>query len=350
MAAQWLQLTPLDVVTVRDGRPFGAGSDWWAEMASPSPATVAGSVHQATKQFGGFMRLAAGLVTVGGHVLAPWPEALVVDSGAGPDQLRWLRPTDADPGSLFGRSDMSDSMAEFRLLHGDGKRPDCRWIRLADLARFMSGELSEMVLHNNQHIVNAPAPFTAERHVGIYRNGQKTEDGYLYSLDCMRPEPSTQILARVTPRKGLPPDMREVVPFGGEDGWVEVTIRPSNKLGISRTDHYPDGKVVVYLAAPAVFKNGWYPDVPNGARLVGAAVRGPEPIAAWATGSTRDKPRFVLRHGAPAGSVYWFEFDGPDREQVAGSWARSLHANALPQSEPLLRSQGFGWCFTSSWT
>jgi len=359
MATKWLQLTPLDAVTVRDGRPFGAETDSWSEMVKPSPATVAGAVHAATKKVEGFRRLGPGLISNAGEVFAPWPQALVVDEDESPPKLRWLRPTDA-PGLDISESgsrvsivisDIAGSDTKLRLLSGQGKRPETQWIRLAHLARFMSGEISEMDCDGGGEDVSAvDEHFTPERHVGLYRSGKQAETGFLYSVNYIRLDETTSLLARVTPRGQIPPDLNVVVPFGGERGLVEVTVRHDNRLGIARTDHYPNGRVVVYLAAPAFFASGWHPDVPEDASLVGAAVAGPEPVAGWTKGSRRQQPSYVLRHAAPAGSVYWFEFEGPNREERAGSWARSLHANSLPQTHPTLRAQGFGWCFTGTWS
>lgn len=340
----WLQVRPLDVITVRDGRPFEAGEQVWGEAVQPSPATVAGTVHQATKAHGGFSRIRSGLVAVGGEVLAPWPSGLVVDDSVHPPVVCRLSPDE----TLAMASDLSSSGPDLRLLAGRGDAAAApRWIRSADLVEYLAGGLDAVELRD-LHNSTAPEPWVVERHVGLYRKDGQAEKGYLYSIPYLRFNPATVLLARVNPRGQLPADLRDLVPFGGERGLAEVApaqIQPK----IRRVDHYPDGKVLVYLAAPAAFEAGWRPELPTGARLVAAAVAGPVPVAGWRKPGRRDVPGFVLRWCVPAGSVFWLQFDGDDREEAAGRWARSMHSNALHQSTSWLRSKGFGWCFTGTW-
>jgi CRISPR-associated protein (Cas_Cmr3) len=112
----------------------------------------------------------------------------------------------------------------------------------------------------------------------------------------------------------------------------------------SAPDSFPGGRLLLYLATPAVFSQGWRPDLADtGATLVGAAVGGPEVIASArphrATGRVGNAQ---LMSAAPAGSVYFLQFPEPDAGRAAAEYARRQHGRALVQTVDVLATAGFG--------
>ena len=110
-----------------------------------------------------------------------------------------------------------------------------------------------------------------------------------------------------------------------------------------------DGRVLVYLATPALWADGWRIPVPDGARLVAAACGKPVP-AATLTPGPRWKQTRVLRWAVPAGSVYLLEFDDP---AAGAEWAAGVHGTALRadrRRSGYMRTAGFGVVLTGVWS
>src|SRR5206468_10611453 len=110
-------------------------------------------------------------------------------------------------------------------------------------------------------------------------------------------------------------------------------------------------RVLVYLATPGVWADGWRMPVPAAATLVAAATREPEP-AATVTPGPRWRDSRALQWAVPAGSVYLLEFGDAE---AGAAWVRARHGVALDRGvdmgEPdLLRTAGFGVALTGVWT
>jgi hypothetical protein len=132
------------------------------------------------------------------------------------------------------------------------------------------------------------------------------------------------------------------VPFGGKGRLADI-----EPAVMSWPEHGAAGsRVLVYLATPAIWPDGWRLPVPGGARLIGAATGDPVPAATVARGSGWRDSR-ALRWAVPAGSVYLLEFDGD--EAAGAAWAGTSHGAALESTDDLLRTAGFGVVLTGAW-
>jgi CRISPR type III-B/RAMP module-associated protein Cmr3 len=327
----WFRLDPLDSVAVRDGRPFDAGGDHAFSAVAPRPSTVTGAVHQvvAGPGFSRDLRFAGPLlVDDSGEALFPWPRDVVEGLWGG---LSRLRPTTFD-GVTFDDDDLPPLM-----LDGDGDPVDGWLIRSGDLAAYLGGALDVAAL---DHVESGWVP---ELHVGLHRgDGRRAVDGMLYAAEHRRLRPGWRMLVRVQHGADLAAtDGRAFL--GGERRLAEVSVADGPPVPLCPGE-FPGGRVLVYLAALAVFEAGWRPAVPDGAALRAAALSGPVPLATW--GKIDQRNSFVLRRAVAEGSVYYLQFASPD---AARRWAASVHGQCLPQASTKLRSAGFGWCLTGRW-
>lgn len=178
----------------------------------------------------------------------------------------------------------------------------------------------------------------SEFQVGIEKSAQRTaEIGKIYSVEFIRlkEEEKWQFFAsgflvdfvldkKYIEEKKLKPE--GFLALGGESRAAKYEtiqdeqIAQSDKLtmGDFLNDALTDSnKFKLYLASPAIFNNGWYPDflgLVDGEligeidnlrfRLISAVVNKPQTISGWNV--AEKKPRPVVK-AVPAGSVYYFE-------------------------------------------
>jgi hypothetical protein len=339
VSSQWLAFSARDTVLVRDGRQFDAGTDATAETIRPGPSTIAGAVFAAYGQ-----REPA---AVRGPVLArswgdgwmlcfPAPVDLVVPDGQ-PGRVRRLQPRAA---VVF--TDLSGSCPQ--LPDGDGGRLG-GWVPAGILGAYLSGELlapgATAAVERLRPVT--PEPLAPERRVGLARTGGRTAAmGLLYAATHLRPWDGWAFLAEC----GLPTGWDRVpagpVPLGGRGRLADVGVA-GGVTWPPAPAAYPHGRVLVYVATPAIWPGGWRLPLPAGARLVAAAVGDPEPVA---TASPRLGVRDsrALRWAVPAGSVYLLAFDDPGR---AAAWAAGVHGRAYGRpSGDRLGTAGFGVVLT----
>ncbi|RKY69198.1 MAG: hypothetical protein DRP97_05570 [Candidatus Latescibacterota bacterium] len=110
-------------------------------------------------------------------------------------------------------------------------------------------------------------------------------------------------------------------------------------------------KFFIYLATPAIFRNGWYRDFSSkfdgDVKMVGAAVKKPLYISGWKIrgNSFKGYPR-PIRKAVPAGSVYFFEAESWGDEQFEEFYEKYHFKESLSDEYP---SAGFGIGLIGSW-
>jgi CRISPR type III-B/RAMP module-associated protein Cmr3 len=328
----WFSLTPTDTVAIRDGRPFNAGGDHTFTSISPRPSTVAGALHPIVggAGFTRDLRFTGPLAwdDEEEQPLFPWPLDLVEDDDF---LLTRLRPQAVGQGTV----DAADLPPSLLVGIGDAKRTSL--ITGTDLSRYLNGD----------DITDTEAKkdvWLPELHVGLHKgDDRKAADGMLYAAEHRRLRPKAGLLARVQHHDELNA-VEGSASFGGERRVVEVAPANAPLLPVMPQD-FPGGKVLVYLASPAIFEDGWRPVVPDGCTLVAAAFDGPEMVSSW--GKFDGELGYVARNAVVAGSVYYLQFTNVE---LARRWARSVHGQCLRQASTKLRSAGFGWCFTGRWS
>lgn len=349
---RWLVFEPLDTVVVRDGRAFDAGMQAIARTTLPQPSTIAGAVGAAYGALPG-----AGIYpqhrgkSVPKEIRGP---VVVLHDGRGWQPL-FPVPRDVvfdDPGSQrLARNVMHDKiegvehdLGTIDLLYGQGEPSDL-WCPATELRRY---------LHDGQPPVKKIVPWSTERRVGLARNTDRTAAaGMLYSAEHLRPDDHIhgRLGFAVECWAGPSTDLATTVFFGGRSRRAQVHAdRAASAVTFpAPPGSFPDGKLLLYLATPGVFAEGWRPLAADllGGRLVAAAVGGPDVIAmarpdrrTGAVGNTR------MVWTAAAGSVYYVQFSDPD---AAARAAVEWHGRALPQAEETLRTAGFGLALTGRW-
>ncbi|HEX6076910.1 MAG TPA: type III-B CRISPR module-associated Cmr3 family protein [Micromonosporaceae bacterium] len=351
---RWLVFEPLDTVAVRDGRSFDAGVQSVAKAVVPSPTTVAGAVGAAygarpgagtdpTERGRAVPREVRGPVPVerdGTRWSPRFPQPFDVvrdDSG----QMRRLASPD---GSTLG--DIATDLDGIRLLGGHGEAQPEWWVP----------SLLRRYLHDGRADENPgdPAPWLVEHRVGLARDENRTaQDGMLYAAEHLRPRGRLGFAALCVDAPSAEP--ARTVFLGGEGRRAAVHTPAAEVIsgfpdppGGSQGD-FPRGRLLLYLATPAVFAAGWRPSEQDlrGGRLVAAAT-GPSQVISTARPDRRTgrvgHPRVLW--AVPAGSVYYLEFP---TDQEAATAAAAWHGRALPQADETLRTAGFGLALTGRW-
>ncbi|GIJ19179.1 type III-B CRISPR module-associated Cmr3 family protein [Micromonospora gifhornensis] len=357
---RWVALTPRDALLVRDGRQFDAGADTAAEPMYPRPSTVGGAVFSAYGEEP---------VEIRGPVLAkqhrggwwtsyfPVPADLVRHANDHSLVTR-LRPTESP-----AVTDLGDECPMLMVGEGD---PLGGWLTAEVLTGYLHGELVDAKDPNlpveelglefvRDDPDRDPGPLVREPRVGLGRTPQRVaQEGLLYQATFLRPVDGVALLAECV----LPPDWQHTatgpVALGGRGRLADV----AEVEGVGWPDpppEFPDGRVLVYLATPAIWAGGWRIEVPPGARLMSAVVGPAEPIA---TASPRSaggvRATRALYWAVPAGSIYLLQFDDAD---AAARWALGdgerpgVHGTAYGRPDrDRLRTAGFGVILTGVWS
>jgi len=341
---KWVAVIPQDTVHVRDGRSFDAGVDAAAASVMPTPATLGGAIGAA---------YGARLLALRGPVLGerasiswstwfPAPQDLAVDAADSTtvhrlEVIQRRCATDLDYGTGWvgpvSGVDISGPVEDY--LPGG---------TLAEyLADWSAGDVRPA---RDLDLRDRDSLLVPERRVGLARTaGGVARSGFLYQTTHIRPRdgvgflmdcdfPDTdRTLAAVT-RLGGVTRLADVEPVVGRH-WPD------------RPDRFPGGRVLVYLATPAIWSTGSRFPCPDDARVVTAALGRPQAVASASPGSSFMTSR-TLRWAVPAGSVYYLRFD---TEDAALRWAADSHGTACgPTPDPLLRTAGYGVVLAGTWS
>lgn len=362
MTRRWVVLEPLDTVAIRDGRGFDMGADAVAHLMLPTPATFAGAIGALFDPTPGLARkdLAARGTKIPSEIRGPvtvrrtsgdaW-EALfpvphdVVEAGG---ELARL----AVPQKAAGIE--TDLSGEVKLLlqepPGDLAAGEDHWWDAGQLAGYLhEGDLSSFLLTSEGGRLYQP--WQTERRVGIAREETRTvTEGMFYSAEHLRLQQDVAFAGECI--GGPDRKLDGTVPFGGEGRRAEVhgEVHGIGLPGIP--EDFPDGRLLLYLATPAVFPGGsWRPDLrtlsDGDAHLAAAAVGKTRVI----TSGSPDRRTGTFSAGrlmwaVPPGAVYYLRFADAD---AAMAVARRIHGTTIAQAEDWMRTAGFGLVLTGRW-
>lgn len=353
----WLAFRPRDTVFVRDGRAFDAAQQSTAATVRPWPSTIAGSVGAAygtepAEVVGPFVARRDGerwtpyfsvprdvVATVGRipYVVRLMPQILdvitdlqdtVVGSPSGD------RAVSADPVTFLvpPENDVAVEPVE-GLLSGEvlsrylaGGFPSTRGVRRSDL------EIAD--------------PIVLERRIGLAREGRRAKQGFLYQASHLRMDDQWCFLAGCTPGENQVLAASGPVPLGGRTRLADVEDAGQVRWP-DPPDRFPGGRVLLYVATPAIWPGGWLPPLPRGVALVAAATG--EPVSVATTSPRLGwRANRALRWAVPAGSVYLLRFTDEDEAQ---RWCTEVHATAYGWDEKdRLRTAGFGVVLAGVWS
>lgn len=348
----WLAFTPRDTVFVRDGRSFDAQTDGMAATVRPGPTTIAGAAGAVFGRNPDAVRGPVLARLVGGEWDAyfPAPADLIQTSDGPRPQVRRLESPE-----VGGRTDLDAALARWLVPPDDveSAEPVTGLVPAGTLSAYLAGTLPARDGTPLATLNAQDDPFLPERRVGLARDAdRRARAGYLYQVTHLRSEDGWAFLAEcVFPSDQVPPVPAGPVQFGGRGRLADVceALLPWPEAPGRDQLEAAGGRVLVYLATPALWLDGWRIPVPDGARLVAAACGKPVPAATLTPGQRWRQTR-VMRWAAPAGSVYLLKFDDP----AAGArWAAGLHGSAYGPTEGdlgYMRTAGFGVVLTGVWS
>lgn len=338
----WLALTPRDAIHIRDGRQFTAGDGTTAETAHPWPSTIAGAVGAAY----GMEPL-----DVRGPVLAlhdgdAWEPYLPV-----PADLAWSGPGDTvirlSPGpSGEVATDLGDGLTLLRSTAGDvSARPLSGVLPAAVMTDYLDGTLVGGAQRASAARLRlAASPVVPERRAGFALAAGTAMPGYSYQAAHLRLRDDWAYLAACR-LPGHGPSPSGPVQLGGRGRQADITEAPGADWPAS-SGRFPGGRLLAYVATPAIWPAGWRIPLPDGARLAAAAVGKPLALATATPG--RLMATRALHWAVPPGSVYLLDFGN---ETAAARWAARHHGEAYGRPEAdRLRTAGFGVILTGAWT
>lgn len=373
----WLWLEPLDVLLFRDSRPFTGGETHRARsLFPPSPLTLQGALrtflfaHHLKQRNLTFQDLAdhlkgrrgshsedlsclvevlgdhqsfgrlrlrgpflARLKNEGVELLFPAPFDLLKLTKNGATGLIPLQPLkEVVPVHWDGKWSQGLSPLWWGPVEGSAQvkaqELPPTWISVRLLSDYLAGKLQGE--HVKDGVYPAEAVCSREQRAGIkLQPGTRTvETGMLYTVEFLRFHKDFGFVVQMEilgeeHSHWLAPLKEGVLSLGGEARGCcfrvlgEETVLPTRpELG--------NAYFKLYLATPAVFKNGWLPDFldqqslqgeVNGLelRLVAAAVGKPLPIGSWDLALNRPRK---LYFAVPPGSVYFLKLEAGELSRV----------------------------------
>jgi CRISPR-associated protein Cmr3 len=273
-----------------------------------------------------------------------------------PDEPAWVdRLAPQTPQQVV--TDLPDAPAMLLAGHGEPVRG---WLHGATLSAYLHGDLVstdgvdvtvlDRVYAPDDPLVPA-SPLVREARMGLTRtSGRTAARSMLYQATYLRPRDEVALLAQVVLPAGWNRSLVSPVPLGGQARLADVA--PVSGVGWpDPPGEFPGGRVLAYVATPALWPGGWRFPVPERATLTAAAVGPVEPVATASPRRGRLATR-MLRWAVPAGSVYLLTFDTADG---AATWARAVHGTAYlgadaPRDDERLRTAGFGVILTGVWS
>lgn len=373
----WRFVQPVDTLSLRGNKLFGAAGDFGESGFPPKPSVLAGALRslllaQAGNQIEGFAQgqrlqdteldrilgipAEPGAFALRGvfpaskgadgqvNLLLPLPaDLLVFDAG---QTLRALEPQALPPGIQASTPEGLPQVAILR--QSEAAKPEGGWLlNQAGVGAYLAGQPIKP-----EHLVRQSNLWAREPRVGIglSRASRTAEDGKLFTVEHTVPrQPEhnglTVGLAVAVDGVGdrLPPS--GTLRLGGDGRAARLAAMPSPAWPSPLETIRQTGRFKLTLTSPGLFAEGWHPTLPDGlaAQLVCAAVPRFEVISGWdlAAWAPKDAERAV-----PAGSVYWFvDFTG-DPGKLAEWVAGGLWTHNADQTR---RAEGFNNALLAAW-
>ncbi|MGH3937598.1 MAG: type III-B CRISPR module-associated Cmr3 family protein [Pseudonocardiaceae bacterium] len=268
MITTWLAVTPLDTIMVRDGRPFQMGASGSATSVAPPPNTLGGVVGAALGRAVAHHIVGPVIGTEKGFMFRA-PQDIVCDGST----VRRLAITRRNATAI---SDL-DADDRQRLRHhlvGEGD-PVTDWISHPGLTDWLTGAMPAGQEVPKPPLWRDPA-WVPETRLGLARHwsGPLTGTavaGLLYTMTQLRPREGTRFLVGCVDEEPLE-IVDDVVPLGGRGRLAEVAV-VKEKVLPDHPEDFPDGRLAVYLATPALLEDRWW--CSPTAELSAVAIAGP---------------------------------------------------------------------------
>lgn len=373
----WRFVQPIDTLSLRGNKLFGAAGDYGESAFPPKPSVLAGALRslllaQAAGQLESFVagqRLqdealdrimgtpaAPGTFALRGvfpasrgadgkvSIQLPLPaDVLVFDEG---QAVRTLQPQPLPEGIQASTPENLSKVAILR--QPEAAKPEGGWLlNEAGIAAYIAGQAI-----GPQHLTAQSSLWARETRVGIglSRASRTAEEGKLFTVEHTvprQPEHGGLAVGLALAVDGV----EEKLPLTGTlrlggDGRAAALFDmsapswPSPLEAIQQT-----GRFKLTLTTPGLFAKGWRPTLPQGlsAQLVCAAVPRFEVVSGWDLAAWTPKN---AERAVPAGAVYWFEGFKGDPDKLA-EWVSGGLWGENPDSQR--RAEGFNNAWLAAW-
>ena len=368
-------IQPDDVLFFRDARPFSAGEQGRAtSIFPPTPQTLQGVLRalrlgqESAVSVGGTwtkeLRNEIGMGSGGGdlHLLGPqvarWEGNTLTRYYPQPQDLIWYHEGYRllEPKQRLVANWPEIEGVSLQPLYPKGgeatpEKSTVGWLTQEQFASYLRGNVPE----SKEKVTSNSDLFATEPRLGIKIDAEThaTEEGKLYQSEYIRCQENVGLLVNA---KGLTLKRCGPLAVGGEAraGYYQTLPQPFHPDCLPKMlpplSETGKTRFKLYLATPALFAHGWYPDWItksgnwNGIRpeLVAAALGRSVPITSRGV-SSHQGPR-PLRRAVPAGSVYYFEASRQSWETIV----ENFHAKCLAD-DPEDRQIGFGLSYIGVW-
>ena len=333
-----LLLEALDTLFFRDGKPFSIGEESWAEgMFPPLPSVLYGALrtayfaaHPSVFHKAGDSGTDPTLGLQLKHVYLksqvnsffPMPLDCLKEEQKNKTNYHLLEAQPVDGIVSGAQTPFMLTVPEGRSSLTKTERAEGMLLDRMQVVSYLHHETVVRACNLSDYVCTEPK-------VGIGRDtytATSSDTGKLYRVNMRRPATLTSPLFLAVEFTGLDLEEPRLLKVGGEGKSVScsrhhgITI-PSPQSGDGDAQFFK-----LYLATPAIFDHGWYPDLENIEILTGAISR-PVPVGGFAMRSKDENGRWKpfpkpLRYAAPAGSVYYCK--GNMRDAIAKYHGQSV--------------------------
>lgn len=353
---QVLELDALDTLFFRNGKPFEMEDESWAEgIFPPFPSVIYGALRSAyfAQKGSEFVKANKGCdptihLTIknfylksGSISLFPMPLDCVKEKDDGEDVYHILQLKN-DVNALHSQEKSQCVLIQPESL-GDEVLLESATDELIDqeqLSTYLQFQTIESAYNLRSFV-------SKEKKVGIGKDkfsGTSSDTGQLYRVTMNRPSTETDRITFVVEYSGLDLSRASFLKLGGEGKVVSCSESAITAITPPDSGADTDGFFKIYLATPAIFEKGWYPELENIDILAGAVGK-PIPVGGfdmkskYENGKWRPFPK-PLRYAVPAGSVYYCKGD-------IGDAIEKYHGKTISKQRG---KEGFGIAFVGKMT
>lgn len=347
-------INALDTLFFRDGKPFSMGEESWADgIFPPYPSVLYGAlrtwyitnkggrINQELIDESGEIVLRGVMYQHQGKIYLPLPMDFVEPKDKSAAQMakeEQNKEYHVTKLSRYENATLSNyPLTTLLMPPSEVKEVSSFDNGLMDLDSFKQYLEGTLKTYDSAVKMSDIAP--SEPKVGIGRDDSTAtaDDGKLYRVGMRRLEDFEFLLEMDLPTNGMPA-ISSLLKMGGE-GKVAV-FRGRGRIGRSgridkSTIDLKEKQFKLYLATPALFKNGWRPNLEEKfgikANLIAAAIGKPQHIGGFDMVKRKAKP---MLKAAPAGSVFYFETE-ESSEMIIEKLQGASISDFLPE-------QGFG--------
>lgn len=355
-----LTVHPLDTVFFRDGKPFSMGEDTWADgVFPPYPSVIYGALrtwyiarhasaytNDAIEESGRIKlesiqyRLPKGLhlpmpldLVSPKHKSEPEKNKEVRDKvyrmiklGLRPEGSEDVMSSHALPQLLMPPQGIEVESLDDGLMSNEG-----------DFERYLQGALAEVEVRRIKDFA------ITEPKVGIGRDDatNAASDSMLYRVGMRRSSDFRIVISANLPNEDSATE-HSLIKLGAEGKFAEVNVEPVRRQRPAvPTVAINKGGFKLYLSTPAIFKQGWKPDLASkgiSAELIAAAIGKPVHIGGFDMKKRQPKPMYKA---VPAGSVYYYK-SSEDPHKIIDR----LHDSSISDFQ---MEQGFGIAYIGNY-